>query len=56
MVVRNEITQVLENVCGDMFTEKTLRDWIKDLCPNRKPGRRPNPKKKSVRPTKKTEG
>ncbi|MEJ2069431.1 MAG: hypothetical protein P8X58_03345 [Syntrophobacterales bacterium] len=56
MVVRNEITQVLENVCGDMFTEKTLRDWIKDLCPNRKPGRRPNPKKKSVRPTKKPEG
>uniref|UniRef100_A0A7C3SJ93 Uncharacterized protein n=1 Tax=Desulfobacca acetoxidans TaxID=60893 RepID=A0A7C3SJ93_9BACT len=56
MVVRNEITQVLENVCGDMFTEKTLRDWIKDLCPNRKPGRRPNPKKKSMKPTKKTEG
>jgi len=24
------------------YSEKTLRNWIKDLCPNRKPGRRPN--------------
>lgn len=56
MVVGNEIIQLLENVCGDMFTEKTLRDWIKDLWPNRKLGRRPNPRKKSLRPTKRTEG
>ena len=27
--------------CDDKFyIEKTVRDWIKDLCPNRKPGRR----------------
>ena len=26
---------------GEIYTEGTLRDWIKDLCPNRKPGRRP---------------
>ncbi|MFZ5449946.1 MAG: hypothetical protein ACOZFS_15045 [Thermodesulfobacteriota bacterium] len=51
MVVRDDITQITENVCGDMFAEKTLRDWIKDLCPNRKPGRRP----KSTRSTRKTE-
>ncbi len=24
-----------------IYSEKTLRNWIKDLCPNRKPGRRP---------------
>lgn len=56
MVLRDELNKITEDICGKIFTEKTLRDWIKDLCPNRKPGRRPNPKKKSVRPTKKTEG
>ena len=25
-----------------IYTEKTMRNWIKDLCPDRKPGRRPN--------------
>ncbi len=24
-----------------VYNEATLRDWIKDLCPNREPGRRP---------------
>jgi hypothetical protein len=24
-----------------IYNEKTLRDWVKDLAPNRKPGRRP---------------
>lgn len=24
-----------------VYNENTLRDWIKDLCPNREPGRRP---------------
>jgi hypothetical protein len=28
---------------GTLYTDKTVRDWIKDLCPNRSPGR---PKKK----------
>ncbi len=26
------------------YIDKTLRNWIKDLCPNRKPGRRPKVK------------
>jgi hypothetical protein len=26
------------------YTEKTVREWINDLCPNRKPGRRPKQK------------
>lgn len=26
------------------YTGKTIRGWIKDLCPNRKPGRRPEAK------------
>jgi len=25
---------------GKKYTKKTLRNWIKDLCPNRRPGRR----------------
>ena len=25
----------------ELYTKETLRRWIKDLCPNRKPGRRP---------------
>ena len=37
MIMRNEIA----NACDDVtYAEKTIRDWIKDLCPNRKPGRR----------------
>ena len=37
MIMRNEIA----NACDDVtYTEKTIRDWIKELCPNRKPGRR----------------
>jgi hypothetical protein len=26
---------------GGVYSESTLKKWIKDLCPNRKPGRRP---------------
>lgn len=29
---------------GKEYSEKTIRNWIKDLCPNRNPGRRPNNK------------
>lgn len=25
---------------GSLYTEKTIRNWIKDLCPDRSPGRR----------------
>jgi hypothetical protein len=40
MIQRDEIA----NVCGGVvYGEKTIRNWIKDLAPNRKPGR---PKKK----------
>ena len=43
MCVSNEIA----NACdGVVYPEATLRKWIKDLCPNRKPGRRPKKKKK----------
>lgn len=37
MIFRDEINEVCE---GNVYAEKTLRNWIKDLCPNRKPGRR----------------
>jgi hypothetical protein len=34
-------------VCeGKVYKEKTIRNWIKDDCPNRAPGRRPNVKKR----------
>jgi hypothetical protein len=40
MIQRDEIA----NACGGkVYAEKTIRNWIKDLAPNRKPGR---PKKK----------
>jgi len=29
---------------GRVYADKTIRDWIKDLCPDRSPGRRPNKK------------
>lgn len=37
MALRDEITNACE---GNMYAEKTMRDWIKTYCPNRKPGRR----------------
>jgi hypothetical protein len=38
MIVKEEILQA----CGwSTYTPKTLRNWVKDLAPNRKPGRRP---------------
>jgi hypothetical protein len=51
MVVSNEVTNITTEQCRKMFSEDTLRGWIKDLCPNPSPGRRPNPEKKSMRPT-----
>jgi hypothetical protein len=41
MAINNEITGI---ACeGKLYGENTIRDWIKDLCPNRAPGRRPKP-------------
>ncbi len=37
MIQRDEIANACE---GILYREKTIRNWIKDLCPNRKPGRR----------------
>jgi hypothetical protein len=37
MIFRNETALACDN---RTYTEKTLRQWIKDLCPNRFPGRR----------------
>ena len=37
MILRNEINEVTDS---RVYAEKTLRNWLKDLCPNRKPGRR----------------
>ena len=40
MAFTNEVTEIL----GRNYTSKTIRDHIKDLCPNNKPGRRPTKK------------
>lgn len=40
MVLRDEIA--LYGCEGKNYTEQVLRTWISDLCPNRKPGRRPS--------------
>jgi hypothetical protein len=37
MIQRDEISNACE---GILYREKTIRNWIKDLCPDRKPGRR----------------
>jgi hypothetical protein len=42
MINSDEINKIgCEN---ESYNEKTIRNWIKDLCPNRSPGRRPTPK------------
>jgi hypothetical protein len=38
MAFHDEITTAFD---GKMYAEKTIRNWIKDLCPDRSPGRRP---------------
>ena len=43
MIQRDELNEACE---GKIYTEKTMREWIKDLCPDRTAGRRP--KKKST--------
>jgi hypothetical protein len=36
-----EIMEVSKRTDGNYYSEKTIRNWIKDLCPDRSPGRRP---------------
>ncbi len=38
MIMRNEINVLFG---GKTYTENTIRNWIKDLCPDRSAGRRP---------------
>ena len=39
--VSNEISELAVRKYGEIFVEKTIRDWIKDLCPDRSPGSGP---------------
>jgi hypothetical protein len=39
MIEDDDIVQASKKKDGNLYTEKTVRDWIKDLCPNRSPGR-----------------
>jgi hypothetical protein len=40
IINRNEIIEVSKKNDGNLYTEKTVRNWIKDLCPDRSAGRR----------------
>jgi hypothetical protein len=44
MIRRDEIRIIREKKGPKPYTEDTIRGWIRDLCPNPKPGRRPKPK------------
>lgn len=44
MSIHHELIEHTKNIKGKLYTERTVREWIKDLCPNRKPGRRPEKK------------
>jgi hypothetical protein len=41
MINRNEIIRQTKRPDGGKYSEMTVRSWIRDLCPNPKPGRRP---------------
>ena len=41
MIDKQELIDVCEK---KIYSEKTMRNWIKDLCPSRLPGRRPQKK------------
>ena len=41
MIDKQEILDVTKRSDGNNYLEKTVRNWIKNLCPNREPGRRP---------------
>jgi len=40
----NEIMEVTKRTDGKCYSKKTIRNWIKELCPDRTPGRRPKKK------------
>jgi hypothetical protein len=48
MIKRPEIVENSKKLNGNPYSEKTIRDWIKCLCPNRRPGRRSSKKPKRV--------
>ena len=41
MFVNDKIGKIAVRKNGEIFAEKTIRNWINDLCPDRSPGRRP---------------
>jgi len=41
MVNRSEIVRQAKQPDGSPYSEMTIRNWIRDLCPNPRPGRRP---------------
>jgi len=42
MIHNDEINAVFD---GKVYNDKIIRNWIKEFCPDRSPGRRPkNPK------------
>jgi len=45
MIDSQEIVDAAQKKDGSLYLEKTIRDWIKHLCPDRKPGRRPKKKR-----------
>ena len=40
MIEREELIEPSKKKNGKFYADKTIREWINDLCPNRKPGRR----------------
>ena len=48
MIKRSEIVSQAMQPDGRSYSEMTLRNWIRDLCPNRKAGRRPAKKAYSM--------
>jgi hypothetical protein len=49
MFVNHEISEIAVRENGEIFVEKTIRDWIEDLCPDRSPGRQPETKPKQFK-------
>jgi hypothetical protein len=41
MINHSEIIRQARKLEGSYYSEMTIRNWIRDLCPNPKPGRRP---------------
>lgn len=41
MAYKDELNEVALMKNGSVYSEATIKKWIKDLCPDRKPGRRP---------------